>query len=253
MPTAGSRAWTPDDPTPRALWDALGRRPAGTVTLVGAGGKTTLAHALAAEAADAGARVLLTTTTKMGLEDGLVTDPERVLDLLALPGRVVLAGGVRGPEKFGAFAPDVLARLHAAADVTVLEGDGAKKLPFKVPADHEPVVPAWTDLLVVVAGLSALGRPLGEVCCRLEVAAGLLGEPDAAARPLDVETAAALLRLGYLENPALAAWAGRRVVVLNQADDSRLGRLGCALAGLLPGERVLLASNRRSIDPEGST
>lgn len=251
MPTAASRAWTPDDPTPRALWDALGRPPAGAVTLVGAGGKTTLAHALAAEAADAGARVLLLTTTKMNLEPGLVTDPGEALRALA-PGRVVVGGVPVSETKFGPFAAADVERLRAAADLVVVEGDGSRRLPFKVPAAYEPVVPAWTDLLLVVAGLTALGRPLGEVCCRAEAAAALLSDPDAAARPLDPPTAASLLRAGYLDNPALTAWAGRRVVVLNQADDPRLGRRGCALAALLPGERVLLASNRHPTEPGGT-
>nr|NLI48862.1 putative selenium-dependent hydroxylase accessory protein YqeC [Propionibacterium sp.] len=243
MPIAASRAWTPDDPAPRPLWAAIGRPPRGTVTLVGAGGKTTLAHALTAEAAASGARALLVTTTRMTIEPELVDEPAAALRALARPGRVVLAGARVSESKFGPFADAELDRLHAAADVVVVEGDGSRRLPFKVPADYEPVVPAWTDLLLVVAGLSAVGRPLGEVCCRPETAAALLGDRDAAARPLDPATAAVLLRAGYLDNPRLAAWAGRRVVVLNQADDAGRVALGRAVAALLPGERVLLASN----------
>jgi molybdenum cofactor cytidylyltransferase len=33
-------------------------------------------------------------------------------------------------------------------------------LPIKAPAQHEPVIPAWVNHVVVVAGLSALGKPL---------------------------------------------------------------------------------------------
>lgn len=252
MTTAASRAWTPDDPTPRPLWAAIGRPPAGAVTLVGAGGKTTLAHTLATEAAASGARVLLTTTTRMAIEPGLVDNPAAALRALATPGRVVVAGARVSEAKFGPFADADLDRLCAAADVVVVEGDGSRRLPFKVPAAYEPVVPAWTGLLLVVAGLTALGRPLGEVCCRAETAAALLGDPDAAARPLDPASAAALLRAGYLDNPRLAAWAGRRVVVLNQADDADRIGLGRAVASLLPGERVLLASNHPSTTSGGN-
>jgi len=277
VPTAPTRAWTPDDPTPRDLWGALGLAPAGVVTLVGAGGKTTLAHALADEAAARGAAVLLTTTTHMGREPGLITDPdEAVLRLqhdeswLEAPkaansalegpsrtlcscsrptqGRVVVAGRPTGAAKFTGFAADDLDRLRRAADVTVIEGDGSRRLPFKVPAAHEPVVPAWTDLLLIVAGATALGRPLGEVCCRVEVACTLLADPDAAARILDPALAARLLRAGYLDNPALTAWSGRRAVVVNQVDDPA-DRLAHAFAARLDGEPVIFTSS----NPQGRT
>ena len=264
MSPAPTNAWTPDGDAGRPLWDALGfcagGPPRGTITLVGAGGKTTLAHSLASTAADAGARVLIVTTTKMACEPGMISDPAAVLDALDLndpsalrgAGRVVLAGAESAPGKFGAFPPEVLDRLRAAADLVVVEGDGSRRLPFKVPAAHEPVVPEWTDLLLVVAGLSSLGRSLGEVCCRAEVAAAFLAGPDAAglpetsespdARCLDPRTAAFLLRAGYLDNPRLAPWTDRRVVVLNQADDPGRRMLGQVLASFLPGERVLFTT-----------
>jgi probable selenium-dependent hydroxylase accessory protein YqeC len=273
VPTAPTRAWTLDDPTPRGLWDLLGHP--GAVTLVGAGGKTTLAHALADEAAACGARVLLTTTTHMEREPGLITDPAealrqlqhdesplkapKVADLAPVaplrtlssssrshPGHVVLAGRETDDAMF--TGPADVDRQRRAADVTVIEGDGSRRLPFKVPAAHEPVVPAWTDLLVIVTGASALGRPLGEVCCRVEVTSRLLDDPDAAGRVLDPALAARLLRAGYLDNPALAAWSGRRAVVVNQVDDDPLGRLGRELASLLPGETLILSSNRQPHD-----
>lgn len=277
MPTAPTRAWTPDDPTPRGLWDALGLAPAGVVTLVGAGGKTTLAHALADEAAAAGAAVLLTTTTHMEREPGLITDPAEAMRRLqhdesvleaptgadsalvgpsrtlwscgATPqGRVVVAGRSTDAAKFTGLAADDLDRLRRAADVTVIEGDGSRRLPFKVPASHEPVVPAWTDLLLIVVGASALGRPLGEVCCRVEVASVLLDDPDAAARVLDPALAARLLWAGYLDNPALAAWSGRRAVVVNQVDDPA-DPLAHGLAGRLSSAPVIFTSSH----PQGRT
>lgn len=249
-----------------------------TVTAVGAGGKTTLLHALADEAAASGRRVLLTTTTRMAVEPGLVSDPEvaaRVLtgDWSALsaqsgrngareassallspgahptpgvplePGLVVVAGQLHG-AKFGPFPPADAERVAALADVVLVEGDGSKRLPFKVPAAHEPVVPADTDLLLIVVGLSALGRPLAEVCFRVDEACQVLDDPDAGKLELTADLAATLLSAGYTDRPALAPWAGRRVIVLNQADDE--ARLGLAreLADLLPGERVIATTNR---------
>lgn len=240
MEPTGTTAWTPDSPEPHRLWELLGR-PA-SVTAVGAGGKTTLVHALAAEAAASGASVLLTTTTKMSLEPGLIGDPDAAL-AARRPGRVVLAG-VPGDVKLTPFSDADLDRLHEAFDVVIIEGDGSRRRPFKVPAAHEPVVPAWTDVVLVVAGLSALGRPLGEVCYRVDIASQLLDEPDAATRVLDTEIAANLLRKGYLDNPVLGA--ARRVVVLHQADDRARQAEGRAITASLPGVEVLLSSTAES-------
>jgi len=93
------------------------------------------------------------------------------------------------------------------------------------------------------------------VCCRAELAAGLLSRQEAAGVPtdphrvadaesgiLDPGTAAALLRAGYLDIPRLARWTDRRVVVLNQADDPGRRALGRVLASALPGECVLLTT-----------
>lgn len=235
MSTTATSAWTPDGTPLGGLWAALGR-PA-SVTAVGAGGKTTLVHALAREAAASGASVLLTTTTKMSLEDGLVTDPDAALASRA-PGRVVVAG-VPGDVKFTSFPDADLDRLAAGFDVVVVEGDGSRRRPLKVPSGHEPVLPAWTEVALVVAGLSAIGGTIGEVCYRVELASGLLGW-DVAAEALDAPTFATLVRLGYLENPRLAGV--RRVVALHQADDSAAVAAGRAVASGLPGVQVLLTT-----------
>ena len=176
-------------------------------------------------------------------------------------GFVLVVGREVADDKFTGPEASDLNRLIRAADLTVIEGDGSRRLPFKVPAAHEPVVPEATDLLLIVVGLTALGRPLAEVCCRLDEASRILetvdlgaqrpGNPgrsapshDPGAELLTPHLAASLIKAGYLDNPRLATWVGRRAVVLNQADDAHLDRLGRELAAYLPGELVLLASNR---------
>ena len=47
--------------------------------------------------------------------------------------------------------------------------------PTKAPADHEPVVPAETTLLVVVAGIDALGDSLARCCHRPERVSEITG------------------------------------------------------------------------------
>ena len=246
MPEPATRAWTPEGTPLRSLAAALGVPPARVITFVGAGGKTTLVHALARDCAAAGLRVVVATTTRMTVEPGMATSVEEALERLHAPAPAPVVVGLPEGGKFGGVGEEGLGRLRAASDVLVIEGDGSRRLPFKVPAPHEPVVPPCTDLLVVVAGLTALGRPVADVCCRAELTVTLLGDPDAAARTLDPATAAALLRAGYLDAPRLAPWRGRRAIVLNQADDAALARRGRAVAAGIAGERVVLTTTNQN-------
>jgi molybdenum cofactor cytidylyltransferase len=49
---------------------------------------------------------------------------------------------------------------HLGLDAVINEADGARTLPFKAPADHEPVIPSSTTLVVPIVGIDAVGQPL---------------------------------------------------------------------------------------------
>ena len=116
----------------------------------------------------------------------------------------------------------MLHRWMPQADAVFLEADGAKRMPCKAPASREPVLLPECDTVLAVAGLSALGRPLREVCFRLDEACALLcAAPDVLLTP---ELLAALLA---------SEAGGRKLVgerafyaVLNQADDPARRALG---------------------------
>ncbi|MHB8628610.1 MAG: selenium cofactor biosynthesis protein YqeC, partial [Aggregatilineales bacterium] len=66
-----------------------------------------------------------------------------------------------GDKAFGLSVEAVNALADAVdSDVTLIEADGARRLPFKAPYGHEPAIPADVSLVVPVAGLDALGQPL---------------------------------------------------------------------------------------------
>ena len=77
--------------------------------------------------------------------------------------------------KLASFQKEFLEEVSREPVLLLLEADGAKRMPCKVPAAHEPVLLPESDIVLAVAGLSALGRPLREVCFRLEQACALLG------------------------------------------------------------------------------
>jgi probable selenium-dependent hydroxylase accessory protein YqeC len=50
--------------------------------------------------------------------------------------------------------------LAELADHVLVEADGAAMLPFKAPAEYEPVIPVCADLVIAVVGADAIGLAL---------------------------------------------------------------------------------------------
>ncbi len=205
-----------------ALGFADGRKLPRIVSLAGAGGKTATMYQLADELAEQGLRVLVTTSTHIRRpERGAVAEIAHVSELNegSWNGLILTAG--RPAEQPGKLAmPEglgeetELARLLELADVILIEADGAKEHPLKVPAAHEPVILPQTGLVIACAGLRALGMPMGQACFRLETDGGWLrrGPED----PAGTEDLALIL---MDERGSHKQVEGRYYrVVLNQAD-----------------------------------
>jgi len=154
------------------------------ISIVGAGGKSTVLFALGRELAEGGGRVILTTTTKMARHQ--VTDPACwSVDPVAVE-RCLVAGSPlfvalgTVPGKVTGPTPEGVDRLFAetTTDHVVVEADGARSLSIKSPAEHEPVIPANSTLVIVVAAIDAVGRPIREVAHRPERVAALAGAAE---------------------------------------------------------------------------
>lgn len=197
---------------------------------VGSGGKTGTILALADALAGQGRRVLICTTTHIERMDGAVVgDDAAAIEAAFAKNRVVIAGQAAG-EKLGPLSDDTYEKACALADDVLIEADGSRKLPIKCPAAHEPVIPGNAEEIVVCVGLSALGRPLREVCHRAEMAAALLGVGTD-----ERVTAAHIQRLvtrGYVE-PLRRAHPDKRVRVLARQCDGLYKR---AIGAMLEAE-----------------
>ncbi|MCD8241986.1 MAG: putative selenium-dependent hydroxylase accessory protein YqeC [Lachnospiraceae bacterium] len=142
------------------------------IAVAGAGGKTTAVKQLAM--AGAGHRARLTTTTHMYPVEPpecrkLLLEPsaEELMKEVKKPG--ILCVGSRAENgKMGSLPDTLLEQAVCAAELTVYEADGAKRLPLKLHRPGEPVILPDTDICLVVAGLSALGKPMAEVVHRYE-------------------------------------------------------------------------------------
>lgn len=152
------------------------------ISLVGGGGKTTLMYALSSYCAAKGWRVLTSTTTHiMRPHDkewiavcehtvGSIEDAVYKRNLLWQQGKYVIAGTCTENSKLTGLPEQIRNSWILDADITFLEADGAKRMPCKFPAAHEPVILPQSDIVLAVAGLSALYRPIGKVCFRADLA-----------------------------------------------------------------------------------
>ena len=128
------------------------------ISVVGAGGKTSLIFAWAHELAAAGKNVVITTTTHMYRPERMEEDGIRI----------VVSDDPERPDKVMAPPAEVLDGLRETADVVLIEADGSRRMPLKWPAPWEPVVPDYTDFTVCVAGLSAIGKKISDVVYRAD-------------------------------------------------------------------------------------
>jgi probable selenium-dependent hydroxylase accessory protein YqeC len=233
------------------LSDALGLKAGDVVGIAGAGGKTTLLGRLADEARETGLSVLVTCTTNMGAlagpREAWIFDSDgdadtRIEQALRESGRARLLGERLREDKLRGVAPERVDALAGRAELVLVEADGARGRSLKAPGPHEPVLPATTTLLIVVAGLDAIGQPFGpEAVHRYEVAAALSGA--AAERPIDEPLVAAIL--GHPDSyPSRRPGDARLALFLNKAERAGGQQAAERLARLLapPYERVAAGS-----------
>lgn len=187
----------------------------GVTAVIGSGGKTSLLHALAEELPGT---VILCTTTRIFPSDvfrTLISPDETEISAALKTSRVICIGE---PAEDGKLRnPNLpMVTLAELADYVLVEADGAKRLPLKAHAPHEPVIPESANQTICVVGASGFGEPIREAAHRFERFAELAGaRADQAATP---EMAARVI--------AVEALADR--VFINQADNEK--SLGAAKA-----------------------
>ncbi len=206
-----------------ALGPALDLGPHEHVVVVGGGGKTTLAHALARHlgATPSGRRCVLTTTTKMGHDQDsglpvLIAPDDATIAAIDRP--TVVWGAIDKPVALG-VDPTACDRWFGYLDHLVVEADGARRRPFKAPADHEPVVGSTATLAVSVIGVDALGAVIDDRCHRPQLVAELAG-----CRTHDVLTPqrAARVLLAPKGNRRAVPTGARFVVVVTKVSPERV-------------------------------
>lgn len=224
-----------------SLRHSLNLKNGGVISLVGAGGKTSLMFRLARELSGQGGPVLTTTTTKIYMpnrKQSSIVIISNAASTLAKEAEAILkrnlhisAGSRLIPfqNKLKGFRPEAIDALWQSGIFRwiLVEADGAAGRPVKAPAAHEPVIPQCTKWVIGVVGLKAVGKPLTERWAfRLQQVSKITG-----LAPGDPINESAISNLfvnaeGILKNvPAHAL----RFAFLNQAD---------SLARLATGRRI---------------
>jgi molybdenum cofactor cytidylyltransferase len=190
------------------------------VAIVGGGGKSSLMFALAATLPG---RVVMTTTTRIfasqrsqAEEDCTLADPDWRQRLEHFPSSLLIVGEVDGDRAKGVPA-ELPAELlaHPRVDWVVVEADGSRMRPVKAPAEHEPVVPPGTGLLVAVVGIDALAAPIRDVAHRPERVSALTGlHEDEALTPAALATLLTSPQGGLKHAPP----GGRVAVLINKVE-----------------------------------
>ena len=249
-----------------SLRQALMLKDGGVISLVGAGGKTSLMFKLAHELSRMGDSVLSTTTTKIFepepdqsscviLSDSVTRLIDRAEELVDRHPHITMASArLAGTGKLIGIPPGAIDTLWDSNLFRwiVVEADGAAGRPLKAPADHEPVIPGCTGCLVGLAGLDGIGRPLTDQWIfRAERFAELSGM---VMNSSVTETAVAEVithRNGLFKNaPARAV----RIAFLNQADTPGNYAAGHRIARLLteklsPGLNGVVIGQTRAESP----
>lgn len=174
------------------------------ISIVGAGGKTTLVHRLAEEYRRKGQSVLVTTTTHMFVE----ADTDLSCDFFAVKEKIKKCGycmagmpckstdtsaGIKSaqnqpvkmkpakinPAKMQGIPYNLLDRIiremSDELDYVIIEADGARHHSLKYPAADEPVIYPGTTDVIIVLGTWEKGKACGDVVFRHELMQQELG------------------------------------------------------------------------------
>ena len=198
--------------------------PGAVCTLIGAGGKSTAMRAVARILSARGIRVRMTTTTRVGIAEFMgfpVSRAETAAEVLQAcdnpePVRLIVADELSAQGKYAGLDPSLVEGLKICSDsVLLVEGDGSRRRPLKVPTQREPVIPGNSSVVLALMGASGFNEPIDEEhCYNHEATSGILAP---GARRFDAACVAALASSPAGSRKGVMPGMGFHVL-LNQAD-----------------------------------
>ncbi len=245
-----------------SLRESLMLQGGGVVSIVGAGGKTSLMYRIAHELSKAGETVLTTTTTKIHKpskkQSTQLVVSDSLEEILSMAGALLKddphitaasevlntifdvrprSSKLQYRRKLVGFQPGFIDQLYKAGvfQWILVEADGAAGRPLKAPAPHEPVIPKSTGWLIGVVALDGVGKPLNDQWVfRPERFAKITG-----LQPGEFVSAESVATVVLHQNGIIKGPSGRalRFVFLNKADHPKRLAIGRDIAALIRSQK----------------
>lgn len=206
------------------------------ISVAGAGGKTSTILQMQKEYEELSQPVIITTTTHMLIpkDDKVYGDECKEIFFENMgEGRTVWAGNHCGGGKFQAPGREFLDQILKSMIPVLIEADGARKMPVKVPAAWEPSIPDETQVVFYVFGMDAVGKPIEKVCHRSPKVAEILGK-----KADDKLTCEDIAVLATHPDGGKKGVAGHMEyhVILNKTETENTMKYGKKIAGILEQE-----------------
>ncbi|HEY5731545.1 MAG TPA: selenium cofactor biosynthesis protein YqeC [Anaerolineales bacterium] len=219
------------------------------IAFVGAGGKTTAMVKLAREIKP---NVIVTATSHLGLwqtkfaHTHISTDEDSLDIVNHRTQGIILVTGKRERDRLQPVNNKLLNWLYqyckSRSIPLLIEADGSRQKPLKAWAAHEPPIPNFVDVVIQMAGLDGLGKPLkDELVHRVDIFSNLSGLGNGETiSPKAISEILTHVEGGLKNIPKNA----KRIVILNKADSLELQAAALAMTpSLLPAyHSVIVAS-----------
>lgn len=205
------------------LKDIIGINKGSIISIVGAGGKTSLMYSLSEELGH-DYKILLTTTTKIYLPDDekydfLVIDDEE-FDCCGCndhKGIYVYGRYVNEENKIVGLTKEVLDKQIQNFDYILVEADGSKGRPVKGWRDNEPVVSLKTEKTVGVLSIEVLGKKINEdTVYRVDEFTDVTSSSRGEAITIEHMASLILHPKGLFKDSA-----GERILFINKVEDTK--------------------------------
>lgn len=192
------------------------------VSIVGAGGKTTLMYYLGKELKENG-KVLMSTTTKIlppkkDESDFFLIGKEEYTNIKDKQhlGSYVYSYGKNNEGKLLGIKEEEIALIKEDFNYIILEADGSKCKPLKGWSDTEPVIYKETDITIGVLNIKVLEKKItDDLIHRLEEFKKLtMGIEE------DTITNKHLIRIIFNEKGLFKNSKGKRILFINKVEDS---------------------------------
>ncbi len=137
------------------------------ITIIGAGGKTSIMFDIANKLSKLNKKILITTTTKIYIPDrkDVYIYIGDIKNIPKVKGQIIVAGyKTIKDNKIKGYTKKEINEIYLKNifDYIIVEGDGANRKSIKAPRENEPVVPQKTSLLIGVVGIDVYGSKICE-------------------------------------------------------------------------------------------